>query len=205
VIIENNYLVKLYYMNQLRNIAKNIILAVGISIFLNMVLGNYIVEGQSMTPTLKDSQRLFVNKFIYLKLPDLISPYDEVFYNQPEKGEVVVFIAPYPYDSEGKSFVKRIVGAPGDIVENKSGTIYVNNLPFMNNFGNTPEISEQGVVIVPDNYYYVLGDNRNHSNDSRSFGLIHRSSIKGRVWFIYWPFYYLKVFDYNLNPDLQGT
>ena len=192
-------------MNQLRIIAKNLILAVSISIFLNLVLGNYIVEGQSMSPTLKDSQRLFVNKFVYLKLPDSMSPYDNVFYNQPEKGEVVVFEAPYPYNIDEKNFVKRVIAEPGDTVENKSGIIYVNDRPFMNNFGNTPEISEQGVVIVPDNYYYVLGDNRNHSNDSRSFGLIHRSSIKGRVWFIYWPFYYLKIFNYNLNLDLQGT
>ena len=192
-------------MNQLRIIAKNLILAVSISIFLNLVLGNYIVEGQSMSPTLKDSQRLFVNKFVYLKLPDSMSPYDSVFYNQPEKGEVVVFEAPYPYNIDEKNFVKRVIAEPGDKVENKSGIIYVNNRPFMNIFGNTPEISEQGVVIVPDNYYYVLGDNRNHSNDSRSFGLIHRSSIKGRVWFIYWPFYYLKIFNYNLNLDLQGT
>jgi signal peptidase I len=192
-------------MNQLRNIAKNLIFAVGISIFLNIVLGNYIVDGQSMAPTLNDSQRLFVNKFIYLKLPDSMSPYDRVFYNQPKRGEVVVFMPPYPYDSMGKSFVKRIIAGPGDTVENKSGIIYVNDRPFMNNFGNTPEISEQGVVIVPDNYYYVLGDNRNHSNDSRSFGLIHRSSIKGRVWFIYWPFYYLKVFDYNFILDLEGA
>ena len=60
-------------------------------------------------------------------------------------------------------------------------------------------------MIIPEGYYYLLGDNRNKSNDSRSFGLIPRSSIKGRIWIIYWPFTNLKVFDYNLISTLNES
>tara|TARA_B100001250_G_scaffold3725_1_gene3130 strand:+ start:3062 stop:3649 length:588 start_codon:yes stop_codon:yes gene_type:complete len=195
-------------MNQLRNISKNLIFAFGLSLFLQIVLGNYIVDGDSMSPTLKNNQRVFVNKFIYFKLPyetQINKNFIDNFKLNPTNGDIVIFDPPFPYDSTGKRFVKRVIGKPGDSLENKNGTILVNNVPFANKFGSTAEFSEIEKMIIPEGYYYLLGDNRNKSNDSRSFGLIPRSSIKGRIWIIYWPFTNLKVFDYNLISTLNES
>ena len=195
-------------MNQLRNISKNLIFAFGLSLFLQIVLGNYIVDGNSMTPTLKNNQRVFVNKFIYFHLTSETQIDNNLinkFKLNPTNGDIVIFDPPFPYDSTGKRFVKRVIGKPGDTLENRHGTILVNNTPFANKFGSTSEFSEIEKMIIPEDYYYLLGDNRNKSNDSRSFGLVPRSSIKGMVWIIYWPFSNLKVFDYNLISDLKDT
>lgn len=196
-------------MDQLKSISRNIILATGVAIFLQLILGNYIVDGASMSPTLNHNQRVFVNKFLYYQLPnDLRVTFQDMGLEtrkNPKRGEVVIFEPPFPYDTAGKDFVKRIIGTPGDQVQNVNGTIFVNGTAFSNEFGNTAEISEKGVTLIPNDYYYLLGDNRSKSNDSRSFGLIHRSSIKGRVWVIYWPFSNLRIFDYNLISDLKDT
>ncbi len=196
-------------MDQLKSISRNIILATGVAIFLQLILGNYIVDGASMSPTLNHNQRVFVNKFLYYQLPnDLRVMFQDMGLEtrkNPKRGEVVIFEPSFPYDTTGKDFVKRIIGTPGDQVQNVNGTIFVNGTAFSNEFGNTAEISEKGVTLIPNDYYYLLGDNRSKSNDSRSFGLIHRSSIKGRVWVIYWPFSNLRIFDYNLISDLKDT
>ena len=196
-------------MDQLKSISRNIILATGVAIFLQLILGNYIVDGASMNPTLNHNQRVFVNKFLYYQLPnDLRVMFQDMGLEtrkNPKRGEVVIFEPPFPYDTTGKDFVKRIIGTPGDQVQNVNGTIFVNGTTFSNEFGNTAEISEKGAILIPKDYYYLLGDNRSKSNDSRSFGLIHRSSIKGRVWVIYWPFSNLRIFDYNLISDLKDT
>ncbi len=195
-------------MNQLRNISKNLIFAFGLALFLQIVLGNYIVDGDSMAPTLKNNQRVFVNKFIYFHLPyetQINNNLINKFKLNPTNGDIVIFDPPFPYDSTGKRFVKRVIGKPGDTLENKNGIILVNSIPFSNKFGSTAEISEIEKMVIPEDYYYLLGDNRNKSNDSRSFGLVPRSSIKGRVWIIYWPFSNLKVFDYNLISTLNES
>ena len=193
-------------MERFRNISKNTILVFALSIAFQLVLGNYIVDGNSMSPTLKNNQRVFVNKFIYFDpylLKDKIDLNFESILN-PKKGDVVVLDPPFPYDASKKQFVKRVIAVPGDVIENSSGTILVNGKPYGNVFGRTSDISEIPKRIIPDGYYYVLGDNRNSSNDSRSFGLVPRKNIIGRVWVIYWPFSNFKIFDYNLISVLNS-
>ena len=116
--------------------------------------------------------------FLYYQLPnDLRVMFQDIGLEtrkNPKRGEVVIFEPPFPYDTTGKDFVKRIIGTPGDQVQNVNGTIFVNGTAFSNEFGNTAEISEKGAILIPKDYYYLLGDNRSKSNDSRSFGLIHR-------------------------------
>ena len=193
-------------MNQFRNICKNTILAFAISIAFQVLLGNYVVDGSSMNPTLNNNQRVFVNKFVYLNPfnvnKNLNNNFD--FKLNPHRGDVVVFDPPFPYDTTGKQFVKRIIAIPGDTIENSSGIILVNGKPYLSKFGNTSEITEVPKTLVPDGYYYVLGDNRRSSNDSRSFGFVPRSNIKGRVWVIYWPLSNFKIFDYNLISALNS-
>ena len=193
-------------MERLRNIAKNIILAFALSIAFQILLGNYVVDGNSMDPTLRNDQRVFVNKFVYFDpivfKSNLNLNFDSTL--NPKRGDVVVFDPPFPYDASGKQFVKRIIAIPGDTIENSSGIILVNGKPFGNDFGTTSEISEVPKTLVPEGYYYVLGDNRNSSNDSRNFGFVPRTSIIGRVWVIYWPFSNFKIFDYNLISASNG-
>ena len=193
-------------MERLRNIAKNTILAFALSIAFQILLGNYVVDGNSMDPTLRNDQRVFVNKFVYFDpivfKSNLKLSFDSTL--NPKRGDVVVFDPPFPYDASGKQFVKRIIAIPGDTIENSSGIIIVNGKPFGNDFGATSEISEVPKTLVPEGYYYVLGDNRNSSNDSRNFGFVPRTSIIGRVWVIYWPFSNFKIFDYNLISASNG-
>jgi len=159
-----------------------------------------------MDPTLRNDQRVFVNKFVYFDpivfKSNLNLSFDSTL--NPKRGDVVVFDPPFPYDASGKQFVKRIIAIPGDTIENSSGIILVNGKPFGNDFGATSEISEVPKTLVPEGYYYVLGDNRNSSNDSRNFGFVPRTSIIGRVWVIYWPFSNFKIFDYNLISASNG-
>jgi len=193
-------------MEHLRNISKNTILVFAISIAFQILLGNYVVDGNSMDPTLRNDQRVFVNKFVYFD-PIVLNRNLNLNFDStlnPKKGDVVVFDPPFPYDASGKQFVKRIIAVPGDTIENSSGIILVNGKPFGNDFGATSEISEVPKTLVPEGYYYVLGDNRNSSNDSRSFGFVPRTSIIGRVWVIYWPFSNFKIFDYNLISASNG-
>ena len=193
-------------MEYLRNISKNIILVFAISIAFQILLGNYVVDGNSMDPTLRNDQRVFVNKFVYFD-PIVLNRNLNLNFDStlnPKKGDLVVFDPPFPYDASGKQFVKRIIAVPGDTIENSSGIILVNGKPFGNDFGATSEISEVPKTLVPEGYYYVLGDNRNSSNDSRNFGFVPRTSIIGRVWVIYWPFSNFKIFDYNLISASNG-
>ena len=193
-------------MERFRNISKNTILAFALSIAFQILLGNYVVDGNSMDPTLRNDQRVFVNKFVYFDpvvfKSNLNLSFDSTL--NPKRGDVVVFDPPFPYDASGKQFVKRIIAVPGDTIENSSGIILVNGKPFGNDFGVTSEISEVPKTLVPEGYYYVLGDNRNSSNDSRNFGFVPRTSIIGRVWVIYWPFSNFKIFDYNLISASNG-
>ena len=193
-------------MERFRNISKNTILAFSLSIAFQILLGNYVVDGNSMDPTLRNDQRVFVNKFVYFD-PIVLNRNLNLNFDStlnPKKGDVVVFDPPFPYDASGKQFVKRIIAVPGDTIENSSGIILVNGKPFGNDFGATSEISEVPKTLVPEGYYYVLGDNRNSSNDSRNFGFVPRTSIIGRVWVIYWPFSNFKIFDYNLISASNG-
>lgn len=193
-------------MERFRNISKNTILAFALSIAFQILLGNYVVDGNSMDPTLRNDQRVFVNKFVYFD-PIVLNRNLNLNFDStlnPKKGDVVVFDPPFPYDASGKQFVKRIIAVPGDTIENSSGIILVNGKPFGNDFGATSEISEVPKTLVPKGYYYVLGDNRNSSNDSRNFGFVPRTSIIGRVWVIYWPFSNFKIFDYNLISASNG-
>jgi signal peptidase I len=131
------------------------------------------VEGTSMTPMISDQERIFINKFIYRFEP--IS-----------RGDIVVFW--YPLD-RSKSFIKRVVGLPEDTVEIRDGQVYVNGklLP-------EPYVPEQSAdsgnfsqTRIPRDEYFVMGDHRSSSNDSRIFGPVPRKFIYGKAVFAYWP------------------
>jgi signal peptidase I len=140
---------------------------------ITFVAQAFRVQGTSMLPLLEDGERIIVNKFIYR-----LHPID--------RGDVVVFW--YPRDPT-VSFIKRVVGLPGDSVEVRAGTVYVNGVRLAEEYVDAKFRDDESFapVEVRRGYYYVLGDHRNSSNDSRSWGEVPEKYIYGRAVFRFWP------------------
>ncbi len=137
------------------------------------------VEGTSMLPRLHDGERIFVNKLIY---------YDEYRWAPKiERGDIVVFW--YPNDPS-KSYIKRVIGLPGEIVEVREGTVFINGAVLEEKYldpGENASSASLGPQQVKLNYYFVMGDNRDNSSDSRSWGLVPKKYIYGKALLRYWP------------------
>ena len=132
------------------------------------------VEGTSMMPALVDQERIFINKFIYRVSGSI------------ERGEMVVFW--YPGD-QTKSYVKRVIALPGDMVRVDDGQVFVNGEKLDEPYvpADYRDHSSYSEVRVPDENFYVLGDHRSSSNDSRAWGTVPRRFIYGKAVFVYWP------------------
>ena len=153
-----------------RDIIISIAIAVVVIVFLYQPVK---VEGTSMMPWLHDQERIFVNKFVY-RFEDI------------RRGDIVVFR--FPLDPT-KSYIKRVVGLPGDEIELVRGQLYINGRhveePYIRQ--DFQDLSTYPPVSVPADSYYVLGDHRNTSNDSRTWGTVGRDFIVGKAVFAYWP------------------
>ena len=147
-----------------------LVLALVIIIFLYQPVK---VEGTSMAPLLSDQERIFINKFVYRFEPI-------------ERGDVVVFW--YPFD-RSKSFIKRVIGLPGETLEIRSGHLYVNGKELEEPYVPASYLdgSSYPPLRIPDDEYFVMGDHRDSSNDSRVFGPVPRQFIYGKAVFAYWP------------------
>ena len=149
------------------------------------------VEGTSMLPRLHDGERIFVNKLIY---------YDEYRWApKVERGDIVVFWFP---DDPSKSYIKRVVGLPGDTVELREGNVLINggvlNENYLDPKSNLSTRSLAPVYVKP-NYYFVMGDNRDNSSDSRSWGLVPKKYVYGKALFRYWPLGTAKVITRDMR------
>ena len=166
-----------------------------VALILAMVIRTFIVQAfkiptGSMRPTLIEGDLILVNKFIYgAKVPftDLRTPK----VRQPVRGDVIVFI--YPED-KSKDFIKRMIGLPGDIVEIRNGSVYINGKPLIDPifsqryYYNKGDFEEEGKkIVVPEKSYFVLGDNSASSKDSRYWGFVPENNILGKAILIYWP------------------
>jgi signal peptidase I len=131
------------------------------------------VEGTSMMPQLQDQERIFINKFVY-KLESI------------QRGDVVVFW--YPMDPS-KSYIKRVIGLPGETVKISAGRVFVDGLALSETYIRPDYLDHQSypVVTVEPDHYFVMGDHRNSSNDSRAWGTVARSFIYGKAVLVYWP------------------
>ena len=155
-----------------------------IALFLFLILITFVaqpfkVEGDSMYPNLRNSERIVVEKL-------------SLHFDKIGRGDIVVFRYP---KNPGKIFIKRIIGLPGEKVEIKKGHIYINGTPL-----SEPYLDERArgdddhpPVTLGNNEYYLLGDNRVISDDSRDFGPIKKDLISGRAIFIYWPPGYMGI------------
>ncbi len=156
----------------MRDLLLSVVLAVVIILFVYQPVK---VEGTSMMPALEDKERIFINKFVY-----------RFGIGSIERGDMIVFW--FPGDMT-KSYIKRVVGLPGDNVEVDHGVVVVNGQRFKEDY--VPEEYRDQVSVserkVPEGNYFVLGDHRSSSNDSRSWGWLPRSFIYGKAVFVYWP------------------
>ena len=150
------------------------------------------VDGDSMYPTLHHGEIMFVSKTSYgtsfFGIPFTSKGTYFTVGGEPELFDVVVCNYPGRVDSRGArlNFVKRVVGLPGDTVEIRSGTLYVNNVPYEEKFLHERMNYNFGPVVVQEGHYFLMGDNRNNSNDSRATGPITRDMIVGKVEGVIW-------------------
>jgi len=163
-----------------RGVFETVIPAILIAIIINLFLAQATrVYGQSMEPNLHTDQRLVVEKLSY-------NPYVRQYLNLsgPEQGDIVVVSVP---SQGGELLIKRVIGLPGDVVEIHDGVVFVNSRPLREPYLNENTLGTYGPVTVPPLHIFVLGDNRNFSNDSRNFGTVPLKRVVGRAWFSYWP------------------
>jgi signal peptidase I len=135
------------------------------------------VSGDSMKPNFLDGELILTDKISYR-------------IDQPKRGDVIVFKAPV---DQSKDFIKRIIGLPGEKIEIKAGEIYINDKKLNEPYFSDAKLAETGThyettsITVPERHYYVFGDNRLASFDSREWGPLPKENIVGRAWLIYWP------------------
>ncbi|MDD5120367.1 MAG: signal peptidase I [Candidatus Omnitrophica bacterium] len=178
-----------------KSVLRDWVESIVIAFLLAMVIRAFIVQAfkiptGSMRMTLIEGDLILVNKFIYgAKVPftDLRAP----VLRQPKRGDVIVFI--YPEDKK-KDYIKRLVGLPGETVEIKGGSIYINDKPASEPIFNQIYYFNKGdfglageKIVVPQDSYFVLGDNSASSKDSRYWGFVPKKDVLGQAMIIYWP------------------
>jgi signal peptidase I len=159
----------LYWM---RDLLLSVVIAIVVILFLYQPVK---VEGTSMMPALQDQERIFINKFVY-----------RFGIGKIERGDMVVFW--YPNDPT-KSYIKRVIGLPGDTVEVNDGTVIVNGKQIEERYvpDEYRDHQSSAAMKVPGDNYFVLGDHRSSSNDSRAWGTVPSHYIYGKAVFVYWP------------------
>lgn len=159
---------------------RDIVLIIAVFILLGVFVAQpVVVEGTSMLPQLHDGERLLVNKLVYYK-------FKSVSWGHIERGDIVVFW--FPNDPD-KSYVKRVIGLPGETVEVRGGKVFINGTPLEEAYLDTehnqtmPNIQPK---LVDKHYFFVMGDNRDNSSDSRYWGLVPEKYVYGKAFFRYW-------------------
>lgn len=175
----------------------NGVIVVGIVVLIRFFLFSpFQVEGNSMEPNLHTKEYIIVDKISYR-------------FNEINRGDIVVLIPPTDTDDR---YIKRIIGLPGEKIEFLNGQVLVHNDEYPTGIRISEEyLSEENirtifngkenVITIPDDHYFVMGDNRRSSNDSRSFGSVHERNIVGKAWIIAWPlnnFEFIEVPEYEL-------
>ena len=156
-----------------------ILVAVVIFLGLQATIQSSVVLGSSMEPNFETGQRLIANKVIY--------NFDEI-----KRGDVVILRPPTNIDVD---YIKRVVGLPGETIEIKNRLVYINGVPMAEPYILESPRYTMKKLQVPQGYYFVLGDNRNNSNDSHIWGSLPKENIIGKVWLSIWP-----PDDWQVNP-----
>ncbi|SRR5579884_1152979 len=157
----------------LRDVGETIILTLLMFLVIRLAVQDFQVDGYSMVPTLQNTQFVLVDKLSY-------------FFGSPQRGDIIVF--EFPLD-HSQNFVKRIIGVPGDRIDiTAAGQVSVNGVPIQEPYVNDLDNPQGNITrILGPNQYYVLGDNRGGSYDSRYWGAVRRDEIIGKASLVYWP------------------
>ena len=165
--------------NSIRDLLIMVVIAVAVFVGIRTTVETYVVNGMSMEPNFWDQQKLLVNKVVY-KL------------HEPERGDVIILNPPRSHTPRGYPFIKRIIGFPGESVEIKDGGVYIHQKDGTVLLLDEPYIEKPNVRpfkgdVIPENEYFVLGDNRNSSDDSSKGWTVPRENIIGKTWVSIWP------------------
>ncbi len=158
------------------DLLETLVLAVVLFVAINLASARVRVDGTSMVPTLQDGEFVLVNKLSYK-------------FGEVERGDIIVFHFPL---NPTEDLIKRVIGLPGDVVKVQDGHVYVNNIMLNETYiADPPNYTSD--LQVPADSFFVLGDNRNNSHDSHSWGVLPREKIVGKAVVIYWPPPFWKV------------
>lgn len=167
-----------------RDVVQTVVLAIVLFLGMRVVVQNYVIESFSMEPTLVEGQHIWVNKLVY------------AMGHGPERGDIVVFQS---WNQE-KPFIKRVVGLPGETLEFRDGRVYVDGEPVWEPYLEQETIGADRRVALADDEFFVMGDNRGHSGDSRHYGPLPAEDVIGKAWMRYWPLDQLEL----LGPGSDG-
>jgi signal peptidase I len=176
-------------MKILREVGITILIAVAVFVCLQLTVQSYTVVMSSMEPNVHEGECIMVNKVSYHS-------------SGPQRGEVIIFNP--PFESE-YPFIKRVIGLPGETVEIKDEKVFIDGIPLEEEYIMAPPNYTMPATEVPENEYFVLGDNRNNSNDSHNSWTVPRDNIIGKAWFIYWPPTKWDMIEHYSYPELLET
>ena len=175
-----------------REVIETIVLTILMFLVIRFAVQNFNVEGTSMEPSLHDTELILVDKWTYL-------------FHPPQRGDVIVFVAPPDHNLD---YVKRIIGLPGDRITIDNTTVIVDGVTLKETYvdpanqGNIFNYKNIHNMLVPPNKYFVLGDDRVRSSDSRDWGFVPRNNIIGRAALVYWP---LHEDNYGSLPNVSSV
>ena len=158
--------------SMIRELLETVISAGVIAFIIITFIGQVtVVRGASMEPTLHNNERLIANKISYR-------------FESPKRSEILIFKPPLEIK---RNYIKRIIGIPGDKIEIIKGEIYLNDNKLEENYIEYKSYEDLSAVLVPDDSFFVLGDNRSNSSDSRYWGFVPRKNVVGKAWVVFWP------------------
>lgn len=178
------------FLAAVKEFVQTILMALVLFFLIRNVVQNFRIDGISMEPNFHHGQFLIVNRFAYcpglhLEIPPLGVKLNKVWcVNQPRRGDVIVF--EYPLDTS-RDFIKRVIALPGETVEVRNGQVFVDGRLLPEPFGPNPSARNFGPLRVPPDTVFVMGDNRNNSSDSRTWGPLPINEIIGKAVISYWP------------------
>lgn len=171
-----------------RDLVETLALALIIFLVVNTFTGRYEVQSISMEPTLHEGQYLIVSKVAY-------------WFHGPERGDIIVLDP--PNHQSDIPYIKRVIGLPGEKVEIRDGRVWINGIALNEPYVSGPPAYSESLVLGEDEYL-VLGDNRNNSSDSHIWGILPRENIIGKSVFRYWPPEKLGIIPHYTFPELEG-